>query len=540
MANKRPLIITGAQVGNLEIGDALVNPVGVAYATAFTTLSDAPSTYTGQAGKFLRVNLTATGLEFTAGGGGGGSLPLDEIGFGTGSSITSSPDLTYNPISGQLSLQPTPKEVPDVTTIKGADSLPFSTAGVMQALFNIPTTQGYLAFTLNAPLTTGAELTGLVGATTYTATITVDGTPYPISVLGSDAPDFNSLAGQISPQLGGGAAGFAYSDTPPPFNYLFAGSGEFRIASNSFGATSIVTYVDTGPNPLFGSLLGNPVVSSVSVPGIDEVTTFPPTTPTGLTPATLYSETITVDGTPHIVSFLGSAAQTIATLTAQLSSQLATFATAAYDGINTISVTSLTLGPTSTVISPQTGFLQVPGPIANLVNVSFAAGQNLVSAAGGVTIQGGAGTNTAGSITLAAGVGTGSPSGSIIMTTNNRILENHTEIYELVGADGTNLKTADGQEIPIPSSIGPCGGGVFEMIALGQDGNAPPNVTALTIRGGYVDIVANSTKETYVDGGGTIDVVHAGSFLRVTASGSPGMNWIVRVKIIQLSGGCPI
>lgn len=43
-------------------------------ASDFTQLSDVPSSYAGQTGLFLRVNATETGLEFAAGGGGGGDL----------------------------------------------------------------------------------------------------------------------------------------------------------------------------------------------------------------------------------------------------------------------------------------------------------------------------------------------------------------------------------------------------------------------------------------------------------------------------------
>ena len=46
-------------------------------ASAFTDLSDAPSAYTGQAGKVVAVNSSETALEFIAGGGGGASAFTD-------------------------------------------------------------------------------------------------------------------------------------------------------------------------------------------------------------------------------------------------------------------------------------------------------------------------------------------------------------------------------------------------------------------------------------------------------------------------------
>lgn len=52
-------------------------------------------------------------------------------------------------------------------------------------------------------LTSGSDATNLVPATTYTATIAIDGTSYPISVLGSTAQTFTTLVSALNTQLAG-------------------------------------------------------------------------------------------------------------------------------------------------------------------------------------------------------------------------------------------------------------------------------------------------------------------------------------------------
>jgi len=79
-----PVGTTGQRPGTPQVGDIRVNssvnvleyydgsdwqaPGGV---SAFLALTDTPSSYSGQAGKFVAVNATATALEFVAGSGGG-------------------------------------------------------------------------------------------------------------------------------------------------------------------------------------------------------------------------------------------------------------------------------------------------------------------------------------------------------------------------------------------------------------------------------------------------------------------------------------
>lgn len=54
--------------------DLLAKLTGLPTSYAFTGLTDTPSSYTGQAGKFVKVNATADGLEFASVGGGGDML----------------------------------------------------------------------------------------------------------------------------------------------------------------------------------------------------------------------------------------------------------------------------------------------------------------------------------------------------------------------------------------------------------------------------------------------------------------------------------
>jgi len=55
------------------------------FADRFLELSDAPSSYDGQAGKFIKVNAGETALEFGDGGGGGGDMPSGIIEIMAGS-----------------------------------------------------------------------------------------------------------------------------------------------------------------------------------------------------------------------------------------------------------------------------------------------------------------------------------------------------------------------------------------------------------------------------------------------------------------------
>ncbi len=90
----------------------------------------------------------------------------------------------------------------------------------------------------------GCPSTGLANnATTYTATITVDGTPIVVSIQGQNAQSYCDLVSQITIQLVSPAAFASLEDN------------EIVIRSNTIGAGSSISIVDGG-TPLFGSLSG--------------------------------------------------------------------------------------------------------------------------------------------------------------------------------------------------------------------------------------------------------------------------------------------
>ena len=66
----------------------------------FTDLADVPSSYAGSAGLVATVNAGATGLQFSAGGGGGTYTPKKDTGTVSGTSIT----LTNTPLANTLVL----------------------------------------------------------------------------------------------------------------------------------------------------------------------------------------------------------------------------------------------------------------------------------------------------------------------------------------------------------------------------------------------------------------------------------------------------
>jgi hypothetical protein len=64
-------VLSGQDIGDLQT--AINNHDHTFVTGTFVALSDVPNTYSGSALKYVRVNATATGLEFVASGGGGGS-----------------------------------------------------------------------------------------------------------------------------------------------------------------------------------------------------------------------------------------------------------------------------------------------------------------------------------------------------------------------------------------------------------------------------------------------------------------------------------
>jgi hypothetical protein len=98
---------------------------------------------------------------------------------------------------------------------------------------------------------TGSANTNLVSATTYTATITVDGTPHAISILGSSATTYTNLLTQINIDLGAAATAFLVG-------------GDIKITSSTVGTGSSVSIT---PGTLFASPLAGFAGIPLATPG---------------------------------------------------------------------------------------------------------------------------------------------------------------------------------------------------------------------------------------------------------------------------------
>lgn len=116
-------------------------------------------------------------------------------------------------------------------------------------------TSGYQQVTFSSAIT-GSTATNLVGGTTYTATITIDGgAPIPISVLGSTVPTFSALLTALNTQLGVSASAAIVG-------------GNLRITSASTGNLSSVSIVNSGADPLFAAPLNSFSAIAAAVAGL--------------------------------------------------------------------------------------------------------------------------------------------------------------------------------------------------------------------------------------------------------------------------------
>lgn len=160
---------------------------------------------------------------------------------------------------------------------------------------------------------------GLTGVD-YTATVTINGTGYPITLSAANAQTYTALLAEINAGLGSSATAAIVS-------------GNLRITSSTTGTSSTVLITDTGPRPLFSSLtdyqqLNTPIVGTV------------PTTYTG---------TAVIDGVSRPISVAGTAAQTFTQLATELTTDIGTWATVALTTNNYLTITSKTTGVSSTV-----------------------------------------------------------------------------------------------------------------------------------------------------------------------------------------------
>jgi len=97
-------------------------------------------------------------------------------------------------------------------------------------VMNVSSGRQYVTFT--APKAAG-DVTSYVGATTYTATLTINGTACAISFLGSDATTFGDLLSALNVQIN---AGMSTSDV----TYVSLYGGNILIKSATTGAASTV------------------------------------------------------------------------------------------------------------------------------------------------------------------------------------------------------------------------------------------------------------------------------------------------------------
>lgn len=193
--------------------------------------------------------------------------------------------------------------------------------------------------------TTAGTATGLANDTTaYTATVTVDGTAVPVSIVGSAAQTVGTLISSLSTQLTGKAT------------VASSGSTDIVVTSATTGAGSTVAIQD---GTLFAAVTVFTALSP-AVPGAAAV------------PAQTYTATITIDGVAKPISVLGSAATTFTTLVSAVSTAIGSAGTAALQS-GKITITSATTGASSTVVV-NNGTLF--GAVAGFVSKAQTAGTN--------------------------------------------------------------------------------------------------------------------------------------------------------------------
>lgn len=179
---------------------------------------------------------------------------------------------------------------------------------------------GYQYINFSA-LAAGSDATSLVGGTTYTTTITVDGVAKPISILGSAAQTFTTLVSEINTDLGVSATAT-----------LDVANKRIVITSATLGTTSSVVSVQ---GTLFAAPLANFLNITASVAGTGSVAAL--------------TATVVVDGVSKPISILPTAITTFGGVITELNTDLGASATAAIVG-GDIKITSATTGTTSTVV----------------------------------------------------------------------------------------------------------------------------------------------------------------------------------------------
>ena len=187
-------------------------------------------------------------------------------------------------------------------------------AYTFQVLFDNGVINGYQVVNVGANKVS-SSLTNLVGVTTYTATVTVDGVGHPVSILGSTAQTYGELVAQIEADLAHTAV-------------VGLSGGNIRIESVSTGSVSTVAIT---AGTLFAAPLNGFVGLVAAIPGV------------------------VID-----VSVAGSVSQTYTALLAAINVDLGASGVATLNNGN-VRITSATTGPTSAVVIRNAGTLFATG-----------------------------------------------------------------------------------------------------------------------------------------------------------------------------------
>lgn len=295
----------GSQRVNIEPGKVGADATGLFGGTAATAGRQSVS-WTGL------VGASATGLAndatvYTA------TVTVDGVALPV--AITGSAAQTFTTLLAELNtdlgvaataaiISPTELRITSATT--GATSTVSIAAGTL-----FPALTGYGA------IQTAVAGTALVPATTYTATITVDGVARPISILGSAAQTYTTLLAELNTDLGVPAV-------------ATLADGDIKVESVTFGPASRVRIVD---GTLFAALTG---FQSILPPQDGDST--------GRT----YSALVEVDGVLKSVQFAGTAGALFSDVVTQVNADLGGAATAAITGGNLV-ITSASTGLASKV-----------------------------------------------------------------------------------------------------------------------------------------------------------------------------------------------
>jgi hypothetical protein len=234
------------------------NGAGGGGAAAFTDLTDAPSSYTGQGTKFIRVNAGETGLEFATISGGGDALtsaPLSQ--FAATTSLQLKGVISDETGSGALVFATSPDlTTPDINAAT-ADSLQAGTtssglllknnAGTTVASFGVGSSSS-----TNIALIGATTVTGNISATNLSGTNTGDQTTITGNAGTATALQTARTIGTITGDAT--SAGSSFDGTGNNTNALTlatvnANVGSFTYASLTVNAKGLITAASNGTTP---------------------------------------------------------------------------------------------------------------------------------------------------------------------------------------------------------------------------------------------------------------------------------------------------